>query len=49
MIIASLISKNISVFAFLCNREYFSAQSKGVFLRNKRNMPQKTAEVATYV
>ena len=39
MVIDSPICKNISVFAFLCNREYFSAQSKGLFLRNNCKMP----------
>ena len=46
MVIASLNSENISVFAFLCDREYFSAQPKGLFLRNKRKMPRK--KIATY-
>jgi hypothetical protein len=49
MVIASLNSENISVFAFLCSREYFSAQSKGLFLRNKRKMPRKTAALATFL
>ena len=41
MVIASLIRENISVFSVFKNREKFSAQEKGLFLRNKRNMPQK--------
>ena len=49
MVIASLNSENISVFAFLCNREYFSAQSKGLFLRNKCKMLRKTVKPATFV
>ena len=49
MVIVSLSRENISVFAFLCNREYFSAQSKGVFLRNKRKMPRKIVAPATFV
>ena len=48
MVIASLNSENISVFAFLCSREYFSAQSKGLFLRNKRKMPRKIVAPTTF-
>ena len=48
MVIASLTRENISVFAFLYNREKFSAQSKGLFLRNKHNMPRKIVAPATF-
>ena len=41
MVIASLSRKNISVSNILENREYFSAQPKGLFHRNKRKMPRK--------
>ena len=41
MVIASLTRENISVFNFLCSRKNFSAQAKGLFLRNKRKMPRK--------
>ena len=48
-VIVSLTRENISVFAFLCNREKFSAQPKGLFLQNKRKMPQiKDAKKATF-
>ena len=48
MVIASLNSENISVFAFLCSRENFSAQSKGLFLRNKCKMTRKLVAPATF-
>ena len=48
MVIYSPICKNISVFAFLYNREKFSAQSKGLFLQNKHNMPRKIVAQATF-
>ena len=48
MVIASSNCENISVFAFLCSREKFSAQPKGLLLRNKRNMPRKIAAPATF-
>ena len=41
MVIASLNSENIYVFAFLCSRENILAQSKGLFLRNNLKMPRK--------
>ena len=41
MVIVSLICESISVFAFLCSRENFSAQSKGLFLRNNYKMPRQ--------
>ena len=41
MVLASLNCESISVFNFLCNREKFSAQPKGLFLRIKRKMPRK--------
>ena len=41
MVIASLNSENISVFAFLYNREKFSAQVKGLFLRNNLKCSEK--------
>ena len=49
MLFASLICKNISVFAFLCGREKFSAQLKGLFFRNKCKMPRKIVAQATFV
>jgi hypothetical protein len=48
MVIASLVCENISVFGFLCSREKFSAQSKGLFLRNKHKMPRKIVAPATF-
>ena len=33
--------ENISVLSLLCNREKFSAQPKGLFLRNNCKMPRK--------
>jgi hypothetical protein len=49
MVIASLNSENISGFSDFENRENFSTQQKGLLLRNKRNMPRKTAAPATFV
>ena len=49
MVIASLICENISVFSDFENREKFSAQPKGLFLRNKRKMPRKIVAPATFV
>ena len=46
MVTASLICENISVFSIFENREKFSTQPKGLFLRNKRKMPRK--KIATY-
>ena len=47
MLNASITRENISVFSVFENRENFSAQVKGLFLRNKRNMPRKTVKPAT--
>ena len=49
MVIASITRENISVFTDFENREYFSAQPKGLLLRNKRNMPRKIVAPATFV
>ena len=49
MVIASLTRENISVFSVFENREYFSAQPKGLLLRNKRNIPRKIVAPATFV
>ena len=49
MVIASLIRENISVFSVFENREKFSAQVKGLFLRNNCQMPRKTVKPATLV
>ena len=49
MLIASITRENFSVFSVFENREKFSAQVKGLFLRNKRKMPRKTVKPATLV
>ena len=49
MLNASITRENISVFSVFENREYFSAQVKGLFLRNKRNMHRNTVKPATLV
>ena len=49
MLNASIIRKNISVFTDFENREYFSAQLKGLLLRNKCKMPRKIVAPATLV
>ena len=49
MVPVSLICENISVFSDFENREYFSAQVKGLFLRNKRKMHRNTVKPATLV
>ena len=49
MVIALLSRENISVFSIFENREKFSTQSKGLFLRNKRKMPRKIVAPATFV
>ena len=41
MVIASLSRENISIFSIFENREKFSTQSKGLFLRNNCKMPRK--------
>jgi len=46
MVIVSLTRESISVFAILCNREKFSAQSEGLFRRNKRKILRK--KILTY-
>ena len=40
--------KNISVLSFLCNREKFSAQPKGLFLKNIIKKPRKKMKTATF-
>jgi adenosine deaminase len=43
MFTASLNSENISIFAFLCSREKFPAQSKGLFSpKQTQNVPKNS-------
>ena len=49
MLNASIIRENISVFTDFENREYFSAQLKGLLLRNKCKMPHKIAAPETFI
>ena len=44
-----IIRENISVFTDFENREYFSAQLKGLLLRNKCKMPRKIVKPATFI
>ena len=48
MLTASLINENISVFRIFENRENFSAQPQGLFLRNNCKMPEKRYQLATF-
>jgi hypothetical protein len=48
MVTALLNCENISIFSIFENREKFSAQPKGLFLRNKRKMPRKIVAPATF-
>jgi hypothetical protein len=48
MVIALLTRENISVFAFLCDRENILAQSKGLFLRNNCKTPRKKMKTCDF-
>ena len=48
MVIASIIRENISVFTDFENREYFSAQLKGLLFRKNCKMPRKIVAPATF-